>query len=152
MSWLLRHSGRFDNRSWLPIPQVLDFLRVSRDQLEEILRRMRVSDEWIRACQGHSVQVDTSDLLEEISMAAAPSALWHASFRRHRQSIAATGLRRGNRQHVHLGPASSRTPAGRSLDLRGRQSRPSRETRLVALAEQRLPHGGCPSDIINPKP
>ena len=103
MSWLLRHSGRFDNRGWLPIPQVLDFLRVSRDQLEEILRRMRVSDEWIRACQGHSVQVDTSDLLEEISMAAAPSALWHASFRRHRQSIAATGLRRGNSDLPRLG-------------------------------------------------
>jgi putative RNA 2'-phosphotransferase len=51
----------------------------------------------IRASQGHSIQVDL-----DLQPAQPPDVLYHGTASRFLKSILASGLRAGNRQHVHL--------------------------------------------------
>lgn len=80
--------------------------RVSRAELEEVVARndkRRFSfDEAgarIRANQGHSVEVDL-----QLERAAPPPVLYHGTAGRAVELIAAGGLRRMGRHHVHLSP------------------------------------------------
>src|SRR5690349_21685376 len=66
LSWLLRHGAReagvsMDAAGWVPVPEVLRYLQLSRGDLEEVVRtnnksRLELVGERVRACQGHSTE------------------------------------------------------------------------------------------------
>ncbi len=65
LSWLLRHGASevgltMDPAGWAPVEEVLRHARVSRVELERIVReddkgRLQLDGERVRACQGHSL-------------------------------------------------------------------------------------------------
>src|SRR5262245_52781333 len=92
LSWLLRHGApsegiSMDAAGWVAIADVLGALRISRGQLDEVVRennksRLEVRGDRIRACQGHSREgmPVTEDALEaswEPHKGAA--SLWHGT-------------------------------------------------------------------------
>jgi putative RNA 2'-phosphotransferase len=77
---------------------------VARDQLERVVAEndkqrfaFDASRTRIRASQGHSVPVEL-----DLQPAQPPDVLYHGTASRFLKSILASGLRAGNRQHVHL--------------------------------------------------
>lgn len=67
-------------------------------------KRFTLSDDGrrIRAAQGHSVRVDL-----DLPPLQPPSTLYHGTARANLDAIFATGLKPGQRQHVHLSPDHS---------------------------------------------
>lgn len=59
------------------------------------------SELWIRANQGHSLQVDKLELVPITSLEDAPAIVVHGTFKRHWASIEREGLRRMTRTHIH---------------------------------------------------
>ena len=114
LSLALRHEPsaldlRLDEAGWADVTAVLDALSakgetVTRDDLEAIVRtsdkqRFALSEDGsrIRANQGHSIDVDLGLVPSE-----PPERLFHGTVDRFLPSIRASGLLRGERQHVHL--------------------------------------------------
>ncbi len=106
--------------------------RISREQLDEVVasndkKRFALSADgrWIRASQGHSVEV-------ELGLAAIepPELLFHGTVERFLPSIREQGLVKGRRQHVHL--SADRATAERVGRRRGRP--------VVLLIEARRMH------------
>ena len=96
---------------WVGVEELLDAcarkgFHVSREELEEVVARndkRRFSfDEAggrIRANQGHSVEVDL-----QLERREPPPVLYHGTGERSAEAIAAGGLLRMGRHHVHLSP------------------------------------------------
>jgi putative RNA 2'-phosphotransferase len=120
LSLVLRHKPsligvRLDQAGWVEVPVLLDAMRrhgraISAVDLERIVRtdakgRYALEDGRIRANQGHSVRVDLG-----LEPAEPPAQLFHGTPVRNVEAILREGLRRGQRQHVHLS-ADPRTAA-----------------------------------------
>jgi putative RNA 2'-phosphotransferase len=114
LSYVLRHRPdsiglELDANGWADVDVLLRRLAehgkpVGRDLLERVVAdndKQRFAFDAgrsrIRASQGHSVQVDLG-----LQPAQPPDVLYHGTASRFLKSILATGLRAGNRQHVHL--------------------------------------------------
>jgi putative RNA 2'-phosphotransferase len=114
LSYVLRHRPdsiglQLDANGWADVDVLLQCLAeygkpVDRDLLERVVAdndKQRFAFDAtrtrIRASQGHSIQVDLA-----LEPAQPPDVLYHGTASRFLKSILASGLRAGNRQHVHL--------------------------------------------------
>lgn len=119
LSWLLRHGAHetklpMDEAGWAPIPEVLRHLRMSRDQLDEVVRtnnksRLQVDGTRIRCSQGHSIDgTPVTQSALELSWARVvdrQDPLFHGTSLEALPSIESEGLLPMNRTHVHLAGA-----------------------------------------------
>ncbi|KAK8739936.1 hypothetical protein OTU49_003274 [Cherax quadricarinatus] len=120
LSWLLRHGAEKEGLilgtgGWAKLEDVLrkpTFKKVKVDKVKEIVancpkQRFALKEEngefYIRANQGHSIQVDDLDL-EEITIASDAESVVHGTYYRHWNSIKEQGLCRMNRTHIHFAP------------------------------------------------
>ena len=114
LSLILRHKPdtiglTLDNSGWAEIDALLEGLpragvTMTRENLQELVenndkKRFAISQDgrFIRARQGHSIDVDLG-----IEPNEPPSVLYHGTAEKSLASILKTGLRRGQRHHVHL--------------------------------------------------
>lgn len=114
LSLVLRHTPEtiglsLDANGWASVAEIIDHapdqgIHYTRDEIDEIVatnekRRFALSPDGtlIRASQGHSVVVDV-----ELPVVTPPAYLYHGTATQYLASIQATGLRPGNRNHVHL--------------------------------------------------
>ena len=114
LSYVLRHRPdsiglQLDANGWADVDVLLARLAehgkpVARDQLERVVAendKQRFAFDAgrarIRASQGHSIAVEL-----DLQPAQPPDVLYHGTASRFLKSILASGLRAGNRQHVHL--------------------------------------------------
>ena len=114
LSLVLRHQPEtigvsLDTNGWIDIEVLLGAMaqhgrKLSREDLERLVResdkqRFALSEDGkrIRANQGHSVEVDLALVPQP-----PPEILYHGTVDRFLDSILATGLRKGERHHVHL--------------------------------------------------
>ncbi|MEM7230720.1 MAG: RNA 2'-phosphotransferase [Planctomycetota bacterium] len=114
LSLVLRHDPsamgiELDPKGWASVEAILDGFRkkkrpLSREQLETLVAsdekgRYSFSPDGrsIRANQGHSIPIDLG--LEALEP---PVVLYHGTATRFLDSVMASGLHAGNRQHVHL--------------------------------------------------
>ena len=114
LSLILRHAPEtiglsLDANGWANVAEIIDRapsqnMHYTRDEINEIVatnekRRFALNSDGtkIRASQGHSIAVDV-----ELPVLTPPEQLYHGTAIRHLASIQATGLRPGNRNHVHL--------------------------------------------------
>lgn len=117
LSKLLRFSGRevgltVDPAGWVPLGEVLRVARLSRADVEAIVKennkaRFQLDDERIRACQGHGVRlgVDPVALEQSWEVYTGPDSIWHGTRIEALPAIAEAGLLPGDRTHVHLAEA-----------------------------------------------
>lgn len=127
LSFVLRHNPgaigiRLDAGGWVDVGVLLEALAahglvLTRRQLEDLVaandKQRFALDQGgarIRANQGHSVAVDLG-----LTVAVPPPTLYHGTVAAALESIAARGLLRGQRHHVHLSPdaASARRVGAR---------------------------------------
>ena len=110
---ILRHRPEvigitLDEHGWADVDELIAGVarnnEFNRDILEEIVRtdnKQRYSfnedKTKIRANQGHSIAVDL-----ELEASEPPEILWHGTAEKYVASIDKTGLKPGNRMHVHL--------------------------------------------------
>ncbi len=117
LSWLLRHGAaeaglNVDPAGWVPTQQVLNYLKISKDDLHYAVEynnknRLQITDTHIRACQGHSTEIMpiTLDALEESwDIFTGNDTLWHGTNLDAIYKIAKEGLLPIKRTHVHLAP------------------------------------------------
>jgi len=114
LSLVLRHQPEtigvvLDPNGWIEAELLLGAMtqhgrQLSREELERLVResdkqRFAFSEDGkrIRANQGHSVEVDLA-----LAPQTPPEILYHGTVDRFLDSILATGLRKGERHHVHL--------------------------------------------------
>jgi putative RNA 2'-phosphotransferase len=114
LSLILRHqpetiSLALDENGWAKIDVLIDLAnkkgqRLDRAVLDRVVsdndkKRFAISEDGhrIRASQGHSVEVDLA-----LPASEPPELLYHGTASRFVESIRASGLHSGNRQHVHL--------------------------------------------------
>lgn len=123
MSKALRHQPErvglsLDPAGWVPLADLLDALRVSEDDVREVVdrndkKRFTIDGDRIRANQGHSVEVDLG-----LPTATPPDTLFHGTVAAHLDDIMRDGLRPMSRHDVHLSP--DRETARRVGARRGR--------------------------------
>ncbi|MDI1483829.1 RNA 2'-phosphotransferase [Polyangium sp. y55x31] len=118
LSWLLRHGAReagvsMDAAGWVPVPEVLRYLRISRAALEEVVAtnnksRLTLEGDRVRACQGHSTE-NMPVTVEALEASWQPytdgGSLWHGTTVEATAPIAREGLYPQKRTHVHLAPS-----------------------------------------------
>jgi len=106
LAWLLRHdkSYKFDGHGWRTIYDLVENQGFTFKDIEEIVRtdkkgryEFNENKEYIRARQGHSVNVDVD--LEE---ATPPDVLYHGTSKSVCDLISSTGIKKMNRIYVHL--------------------------------------------------
>jgi len=107
ISYLLRHNPEdltISSNGWVNVRDLLKKIGISMIDLEQIVdnnnKKRYVFDDYkkrIRASQGHSINVDV-ELKEEIP----PEYLYHGTSSRNLGSIFKSGLKKMNRNHVHL--------------------------------------------------
>ncbi|MBY5445100.1 RNA 2'-phosphotransferase [Rhizobium leguminosarum] len=111
MSYVLRHAPdaaglTLDSEGWVSFDELEKVLaskyNVSRADIIEIVdnnpkKRFTIADGRIRANQGHSVDVDLA-----LNQVEPPAALFHGTSLTNWQSIEREGLKKMQRQHVHL--------------------------------------------------
>lgn len=112
LSRILRHEPqaiglRLDRQGWARIDDLLRALKKSghpmtRQHLEEIVgsddkSRFTITDDRIRAAQGHSVDVDLG-----LPAITPPDVLYHGTASQNLNDIFASGLNPGRRRKVHL--------------------------------------------------
>ncbi len=107
LSYLLRHAPHEAGVSlatggWAPLDPILSFLQVSRAQVEKVVaennkQRFSLSGPFIRANQGHSVEVDL-----QLEVQTPPDFLYHGTHAAALAIIKETGLKSMQRHHVHL--------------------------------------------------
>ena len=114
LSWLLRHGAgeeelSMDAAGWVPVSEVLGWLRISRASLEEIVKhndknRLQLEDERVRCCQGHSTKTMpvTPAALEDSWQRWSGETAWHGTFVDAVGLIAREGITPQSRTHVHL--------------------------------------------------
>lgn len=115
LSWLLRHGASevglaMDPAGWADVAAVLAYTRLTRAQLELIVRtndkgRLQLDGDRVRACQGHStanLAIDRDALEASWQPHAGDAWLWHGTTREALDAIAREGLRPVARTHVHL--------------------------------------------------
>jgi putative RNA 2'-phosphotransferase len=118
LSWLLRHGAReagvsMDAAGWVPVGEVLRYLRMSREDLEEVVRtnnknRLEIANERVRACQGHSTDnmpVTREALEASWNLYEADGSLFHGTTVEATEPISREGLVPQKRTHVHLAPS-----------------------------------------------
>ncbi|HET6988606.1 MAG TPA: RNA 2'-phosphotransferase, partial [Kribbella sp.] len=97
---------------WAAIADVLSVLHLNRTALDVAVRdndkqRLQVEGDWIRACQGHSLNgmPVTREALENSWERVYPAdLLWHGTNHAVLPAIQRDGLLPGRRTHVHLAP------------------------------------------------
>lgn len=116
LSGVLRHDPgkigiELDRAGWVPVDTLLAALkahgrRMTRETLDRVVaendKKRYEYDEsgtWIRASQGHSVEVDLG-----YQPAEPPARLYHGTATRSLDAICQEGLKPGRRHHVHLSP------------------------------------------------
>lgn len=109
LSLVLRHKPEtigitLDKHGWADVDKVLTGMKICKDELDEIVRtdakgryEYNNSGDRIRACQGHSVDVDLG--LEEVKP---PQILYHGTAERFKDGILKEGINRRSRKYVHL--------------------------------------------------
>src|SRR5688572_6496799 len=114
LSLILRHSPQtiglqLDDQGWADVNELLakaakQHHYVSKTLLDEVVatndkKRFTFNDERtkIRASQGHSISVDL-----DLEKAEPPEYLYHGTVSKFIDAIKAEGLKKMNRQHVHL--------------------------------------------------
>ena len=114
LSLLLRHQPErlnltMDKNGWVQVDELLQNLKadgknVSFEDLKKVVetnnkQRFKLDEEQgrIRANQGHSIQVDT-----ELKETTPPDILYHGTATKNMEAIKKDGLKKMNRQHVHL--------------------------------------------------
>lgn len=106
LAFLLRHDTEysFDKHGYREVSDLIKSHHYTMDELQEIVdtndkKRYEFSEDKkkIRARQGHSIPVDV-ELKEMIP----PDILYHGTATRFIDSIFTVGIKKGNRQHVHL--------------------------------------------------
>lgn len=115
LSLVLRHKPdeiglTLDENGWANVDNLIRLAnerggrRLSRELIERVVaendkKRFALSDDGlrIRANQGHSIEVDLA-----LPAVEPPEFLYHGTATRFLDSIRASGLTSGNRQHVHL--------------------------------------------------
>lgn len=115
LSWLLRHAASaeglvMDPAGWVCIDDVLRYLQISRDTLDDVVHennksRLQVEGNSIRCCQGHSLKGTpvTLDALEASWEIFQPTgSVWHGTYAQAAVAIAREGIVPGERSHVHL--------------------------------------------------
>lgn len=115
LSWLLRHGAPsegigMDAAGWVAVDDVLKRLRLSRDELDRVVRennksRLELEGGRIRACQGHSREgmPVTLDALEASwSVHEGRASVWHGTHTGAAVGIGREGILPGERTHVHL--------------------------------------------------
>ncbi|MCA9720352.1 MAG: RNA 2'-phosphotransferase [Myxococcales bacterium] len=120
LSWLLRHGApsvgvAMDPAGWVPIEDVLEYMKITRRALDEIVRknnkrRLQVYGGKIRCSQGHSIECTavTREALEaswrEVT---SDASIWHGTRTEVVEAIAEEGIRPQQRTHVHLAPRTN---------------------------------------------
>lgn len=109
MSKVLRHDPAsagltLDPNGWVSISELLRALKMTHDELLDVVegndkQRFAISDDRIRANQGHSVAVDL-----DLPAAEPPAVLFHGTVARFLDPILTDGLRPMSRHDVHLSP------------------------------------------------
>jgi putative RNA 2'-phosphotransferase len=113
LSYILRHNPdsigmSLDRKGWLDIDVIIERAKEYKgyDLTRELIikavaennkKRFEVEGNRIRACQGHSIEVDV-----ELKFAKPPTKLYHGTALKNVESILKKGLVKGNRLHVHL--------------------------------------------------
>jgi len=109
LSYFLRHHPEkagltMDKNGWVPIGEVTKYFSISYSELKELVinndkSRFAFSPDKlkIRANQGHSIEVDLE--LESIKP---PIHLYHGTTKEAYELIKEQGIKKMNRQHVHL--------------------------------------------------
>jgi putative RNA 2'-phosphotransferase len=114
LSLILRHEPQkiglvLDSSGWADVDELIRLCNaqgknLDRQLLEEVVstndkKRFAFSDDGlrIRASQGHSIEIDLA-----LTPTYPPELLYHGTASRFIDSIRATGLNSGTRQHVHL--------------------------------------------------
>lgn len=109
LSRYLRHTPEriglsLDEAGWADVDDVLAALRITREQLVEVVatndkQRFAISDDGrrIRANQGHSILVEL-----DLPRRTPPAVLYHGTVAKFLDEIMRDGLRPMNRHHVHL--------------------------------------------------
>lgn len=118
LSWLLRHGAReagvsMDAAGWVPVGEVLRYLRMSRSDLDEVVRtnnknRLELVGERVRACQGHSTDnmpVTLEALEASWRVYEESGSLYHGTTVEATEPISREGLIPQKRTHVHLAPS-----------------------------------------------
>ena len=112
LSLVLRHKPEeigieLDPNGWVAVSTLLEALAangrvISREDLDKVVRendkkRFVIQAERIRANQGHSIEVSL-----DLKPTLPPDTLFHGTATRFLASILESGLKKMNRQHVHL--------------------------------------------------
>lgn len=118
LSWLLRHGAReagvsMDAAGWVPVNQVLRYLRMTRDELDEVVEtnnknRLEIKNDLVRAVQGHSTDnmpVTLEALEASWNLYEANGSLFHGTTVEATDPISREGLVPQKRTHVHLAPS-----------------------------------------------
>lgn len=102
-----------DAAGWVSVRDVLRVARITREELEAIVRendkqRLQLEEDRVRACQGHSTEHTpvTADALEASwAEHTSDAPLWHGTAASVLPAIAREGLLPIARTHVHLAAA-----------------------------------------------
>jgi putative RNA 2'-phosphotransferase len=118
LSWLLRHGAReagvsMDAAGWVPVAEVLRYMRVDRGVLEEVVAtntksRLELTGDRVRACQGHSTEnmpITVEALEASWRPYEAAGNLFHGTTVEATEPISREGLVPQKRTHVHLAPS-----------------------------------------------
>ena len=106
LSFLLRHDTeyKFDEHGYREVSDLINNHSYTKQELEEIVEtndkkryEFNSNHTKIRARQGHSIEINV-DLKE----ATPPDSLYHGTATRFLESIFKEGLKKMNRNHVHL--------------------------------------------------
>ena len=114
LSLILRHQPQkigltLDKNGWASVADILEKsdLKFTMETLEEVVKNndkqrfsFNADKTKIRANQGHSLKTIDLELAPQIP----PSFLYHGTVPKFLQSIKLEGLKKMNRQHVHLSP------------------------------------------------
>lgn len=107
MSYVLRHKPdsigiQLDDQGWTEIALLIEKLNITRIELEYVVsnnskKRFSISNNKIRANQGHSVKVNLG-----LTSRQPPKQLFHGTTRKNYERIKIDGLLKMSRNHVHL--------------------------------------------------
>lgn len=110
LSYVLRHKPESigltldPNGGWADVKELLRLSNITMDTLLTVVKtnnkqrfEFNADRSKIRASQGHSVGVDLG-----YSPSQPPSKLYHGTAKQNLDSIRATGINKGTRQHAHL--------------------------------------------------
>lgn len=107
LSYVLRHKPdaigiQLDEQGWTAIPLLIQKLNITRTELEYVVsnnakQRFAISNNSIRANQGHSIKVNLG-----LESKHPPMVLYHGTTNENYERIKLDGLLKMNRNHVHL--------------------------------------------------